>query len=403
MISRCKNSPECAHRHQHTVGVIIEKCLVSPYDGQPYKLIDAEREFIRHAFQLDSDGRLKFPLWVYSAIKKSRKTEFAALLMPTLLLLYGGKYAEGFIVANDLGQAIDRVFSAVKRICQASPLLRNEFTATQDKIVFPATSTTIRALACSPDGIAGGHPTIYTFDEAWTFSERAERMFHQLIPVPSRKVSCPLVTSHAGFSEGLLFDLYQRAQRLPVVGKDLYAGNGLLCFWNHEPLHPWQTEKWLEEMRRELPADEFARMIENHFVSSSSNFITPEQWDACVTLSASPQCHPHMPVMIGLDVATKRDSTAIVVVNGEKDNGVRVDDHKILLPAPGQPVDLERVEQVLLDYKNKYPNCTIIYDPHEMELMAQRLKRLGVRTEEFPQTPSALSALTQNLYDLIRY
>jgi hypothetical protein len=110
-----------------------------------------------------------------------------------------------------------------------------------------------------------------------------------------------------------------------------------------------------------------------------------------------------MPVMIGLDIGIKRDSTAIVVVNGEKDNGVRVDDHKIFLPAPGQPVDLERVEQVLLDYKKKYPNCMIIYDPREMELMAQRLKRLGIRTEEFLQTPSALSALTQNLYDLIRY
>jgi hypothetical protein len=102
------------------------------------------------------------------------------------------------------------------RICQTSPLLRNEFTATQEKIVFP----------CK------------------TFSERAERMFHQLIPVPSRKsVAVSSRRMPASPKACSLINFYQRAQRLPVVGKDLYAGNGLLCFWSHEPLHPWQTEQ----------------------------------------------------------------------------------------------------------------------------------------------------------------
>lgn len=68
----------------------IEECLISPYNGEPYRLVEAERQFIKHAFQLDADGRLLYPMLVYSAPKKSRKSEFASLLTITMMLLFGG-------------------------------------------------------------------------------------------------------------------------------------------------------------------------------------------------------------------------------------------------------------------------------------------------------------------------
>jgi phage terminase large subunit-like protein len=56
--------------------------------------------------------------------KKSGKTTLAALVMITIILLYGGRFAEGYCVANDLEQAVSRVFTMVCRIVEASPLLR---------------------------------------------------------------------------------------------------------------------------------------------------------------------------------------------------------------------------------------------------------------------------------------
>src|SRR6516165_1391130 len=88
-------------RYRNDPAAFIEECLISPYDGEPYKLNASERAFIALAFQRDDDGRLKYPLLVYSAIKKSRKTEFSALFTIALLLLLGDRYAEGFFVAND--------------------------------------------------------------------------------------------------------------------------------------------------------------------------------------------------------------------------------------------------------------------------------------------------------------
>jgi hypothetical protein len=136
----------------------IEECLISPYDGQPYRLIEAERAFIGHAFQLDSDGRLLYPLLLYSAIKKSRKTELAALITITLIVLFGDRYAEGYIVANDRTQAIDRCYTGCQRVLEASPLFRREVKFTQDKITFIATGSTITAIPNDAAGLAGCHP-----------------------------------------------------------------------------------------------------------------------------------------------------------------------------------------------------------------------------------------------------
>jgi phage terminase large subunit-like protein len=145
----------------------IEECLLSPYDGQPYRLIDAERQFIQFAFQFDDDGRLRHPLMLFSAIKKSRKTELAALLTITTVLLFGGRFAEAFVCANDEQQAIARCFTACCRIVEASPLLKREAVILADKIGFSATQSSITAIANDYTGIAGGHPTISVFDELW--------------------------------------------------------------------------------------------------------------------------------------------------------------------------------------------------------------------------------------------
>jgi hypothetical protein len=82
----------------------IETHLYDPETGKRFKLLPAEREFLRHALATGSDGRLLYPEQIFGAIKKSGKTGFAAILVITILLLYGGRYAEAYCVANDFEQ-----------------------------------------------------------------------------------------------------------------------------------------------------------------------------------------------------------------------------------------------------------------------------------------------------------
>ena len=59
---------------------------------------------------------------------------------------------------------------------------------------------------------------------------------------PTRKIAARLTVTYAGF-EGesvLLEELRHRGKEQPLIGEDLYGGNGLLMFWSHKPIAPWQ-------------------------------------------------------------------------------------------------------------------------------------------------------------------
>jgi phage terminase large subunit-like protein len=385
----------------------ITEVLRRPKDGKPFELFPAQRQWFDHCWQMQDDGRLKYPEQLLSWIKKTGKTTTAAMQMLTTLLVFGGRHAQGFCVASDLQQAQERVFADIKQIIEASPLLKPEAVITQSRIVFPQTGAVIQAIGADSAGAAGARPCFISFDEAHTITtERARRLFDEMIPITlgeTQKISCRLTTSHAGYDDStLLRELYDKGTALDEVEPGLRAGNSMLFTWRHECLSPWQTEQWLAEQRKLTRPIQFLRHFENQFVSSETSFISGEMWDACTTLSAPPPSNPMMPVFIGIDASTKRDSTAIVVVNGQND-GVRVVDHKIFVPSTDNPIDFEVVERVLLDLKKKYPLCTIVFDTSQLAFMMQRLSRAGLKTEEFVQNPANLSAMTQNLYDLIRY
>ena len=228
----------------------IAETLIDPETRAPFQLLPAERAFLNHAFLTDASGRLVYPEQVFSAPKKSGKTGFAALHTLTMCLLFGGQYAEGYCVANDLEQAQGRVFLAIKRIVESSPELRAIARVFSDRVEFPITGASIAALASDYAGAAGANPTISTFDELWGYtSERSRRLWDEMVPPPTRKIACRLTTTYAGF-EGestLLEELYKRGLAQPQIGADLHAGDGLLMFWSHVPVAPWQSVEWVEQ------------------------------------------------------------------------------------------------------------------------------------------------------------
>ena len=281
--------------------------------------------------------------------------------MLTSTLVFGGRYGEGYCIANDEEQAQGRVFQAVRRIVDKSPLLRREAKVTQSRIEFPATGATITAIATDYVGAAGANPTISTFDELWGYtSERSRRLWDEMVPSPARKISCRLTVTYAGFeSESqLLEELYKRGLNLPAVGPDLFAGDGLLMYWTHEPVAPWQDFRWLAEMRRTLRPNQYLRMIENRFVSTESNFIDMDWFDACVDPGARMlSSNPALPVFIGIDASFKHDSTAIVVVTWDNPaKKARLVWHRIFQPTKDEALNFEAtIEATILQLASTKP------------------------------------------------
>ena len=93
-----------------------------------------------------------------------------------------------------------RVFTMVRRIIEASPLLKREAKITADRITFPGIDATIAAIASDAGSAAGSQRTISVFDELWAYtSERARRLWDEMVPPPTRKIACRFTCTYAGY------------------------------------------------------------------------------------------------------------------------------------------------------------------------------------------------------------
>jgi hypothetical protein len=119
-------TPVRLKRWRAAPSAFIEELLHDPETGKPYRLLPAERRFLKLAFKFGRHGRLLYPEQLYACPKKSGKTVFAALHALTTALLFGGHFPEVICAANDFDQAQGRVFEAIKRVVECSPALKAE-------------------------------------------------------------------------------------------------------------------------------------------------------------------------------------------------------------------------------------------------------------------------------------
>lgn len=385
----------------------ITDVLRDPQTGRPFALYPAQVEFVRRAFTLRPDGSLPYPELIFSAPKKSGKTGLAAMLAIYVAIVIGGRLAEVYCLSNDYEQSVGRVFEAARRIVEASPLLRDSAKVTADRIEFTSTGSFIQACASDYSGFAGANPSLCIFDELWGYvSERAQRLWDEAVPSPTRKVSGRLTVSYSGF-EGestLLESLYKKAIAGEQIASDLYESPGMLAFWTHECPAPWQTDAWREQMRQQLRPNAYLRLIENRWVSSESSFVGIDQWNRCVDSELSPiLAEPSLRVWCGVDASVKHDSTAVVACTFDQTAArVRLVWHRVFQPSPDDPLDFERdIEDTLIALRRRFYLQDVRYDPYQMAATAQRLASQGLPMVEFPQTSPNLTAASQNLFELI--
>ncbi len=146
-------------------------------------------------------------------------------------------------------------------------------------------------------------------------------------------------------------------------------------------------------------------MIENRWVTSESSFVEMDWFDACVDASVRPiVADPNLPIWLGVDASTKRDSTAIVAWTWDADtNRCRLVWHRIFQPTKENPLDFEAtVENTLLEMRNQFDVREIRYDPYQLVAVAQRLTKAGLPMVEFPQSVPNLTEASSNLYELIK-
>jgi len=143
----------------------------------------------------------------------------------------------------------------------------------------------------------------------------------------------------------------------------------------------------------------------NIWSSNKEIFISKKDVEACI----DPNLFPALPdkkikIIVAVDIGLKHDSTGIVAV--EKNlflNKIKLINVKKFQGRPGKEVDLEeQVEGHIKKLNDDFDLVEVRYDPYQFKRSAQTLEKAGIRMVEYPQTLDRLTAMSQNLYDLIR-
>lgn len=400
--------------------------------GRTIDLLPHQKALLRLFMSRGPDGRRPKNL-IYSAVKKSGKTTIAALLT-RYFAETGPPMSEIYCAANDLEQATNRVFQAVRVSIELDPAARKQWRFTEHELRF-SNGTFIRALASDYKGESGANPRLTVWTELWGFEhERARRLFEELTPVPTQE-SFRIVETSAGYEgqSDLLRDLFELGKSGgQMTAGELTGATGapLGCFveapdpdspvpiWRSEQASlvmywdqglaarrmPWQQgedgARYYAEQEKTLRPSQFRRLHLNDWTEGEEAFVPIAWWDACE--EEVPELDRRTPLVIGVDGAVSGDGFAFV---GVTRHPARHDDVAVRLwalwePPPGGKIDFSEPYQELLELIDQHNVVQICFDPFQLEHFMQRLQG-RVWTSDFDQGAKRNLA-DKTLFDLIR-
>ncbi len=327
--------------------------------------------------------------------KKSGKSTLAAMIV-SWFLFWGEDFSEVYLAARDKDQASWIIFSKLVKAIEMNPQMLSQCRITKDSVELTRKGSILR---CLPTDVSasGLNPNLVVFDELWSYEyESMRRFFEEMTTVPTRKAPLLLIVSYAGYDEdSLLYELYQKG----LKGKDAT----FFFYWSHLNQMPWQTKEYLIQQQGRLRKNTYLRLHENRWTASEEAFIDMEEWDACVEgKHRSILPNKEVEVVVGVDIGISHDCSAVVAVTRDE-NKIKLACHRSWQPSKKEKLDLEEsVESYIKDLVRNYTVREVRYDPYQFTRSSQTLAKQGINMVEFPQTTDRLTAMSQNLYDLVK-
>lgn len=376
--------------------------------GHPLDFTDWQRWLIDSLLERDRNGRLRYRRALVGLPRKQGKS-----LMGSSLALYGllaGEAgAEVYSAAGDRKQA-RIVFNEAREQVMKSPVLSNYCKVYRDVIEVPAYGAIYRALSADAKLQAGLNPSMVIFDELWV--QRTEDLWDQLTLGSGARVD-PLVVAitTAGY------DLNTLCGRMYEYGKRCAAGEQddkqFGFFWWEAPPDcdiadekVWRTsnpniaEKLLdiEEMRsavKQSSEASFRRFRLNQWVRSSQSWLPAGAWERLV---GDVVLDPTAETYVGIDMALKHDSIAVVMAQPQGD---MIAVHAKIWDTQQMAVDVSMIEDYLRQIHRQYRIMEFAYDPAYFQRSAEALSDDGLNMVEYPQTGSRMVPACGNAYELI--
>lgn len=315
--------------------------------------------------------------------------------------------AEVYNVAGSKEQA-RILFDSGRGMIQRNPLLLSQSKVYRDAIEHKETGSVWRVLAADPKLAHGPSPSLAVIDELWV--HRDPELYEAFASAGAARVQPLLLTiTTAGWDrDSIAYRMYLRGRKRErgfyyrwweaPAGADLDDREA----WRAANPSSWVTDDYLEgELRRARALGneaQFRRWHLNQWTSGQEAALP-----AHVVDKGSKK--PHIPegstVVVGVDTAPKRDSTAVAIVRRD-DEGVH---HVRVILMRADPdtgyLDYAALEDLLRELCRRFEVERILVDPYNMLRSMIMLVDEGLPIEEFPQGDARMVPASMNLYELL--
>lgn len=432
---------------QHVIDFIQAYCrhTKGKWRGKPFVLLKWEMLLLYELFEIDPITRLRRYRWAYIEIpKKQGKSELVAALLLYMLIADGEESPEIACGANSDEQA-DLVFGAAKTMCELDDSLA-ALTKRFAKEIVLADNPAAKIVRCSAAVGTNDGPSYSTvaLDELHEFKgERGQGLFNVLTNATgAREQPLVFMITTAGYDEETLCGAYHlHAEKIiagevvdptfyakiyaadPAVLDVLYSADAETVLREHAAAfeaairqanpslgHTVQLAFYRDQFRRK-PRGVFCRYFLGIWTGVEETWLKPGEWDACEV--APFEFDPALPIFLGIDASTAKDSTAVVAGQWAGTAGpnevLRVKAHiwsAPINPQTGKPLDgwripIGEVEATIREYHERYRLLGAAFDPAFITWTASTLEAEGIAMIAMPQTHTRMVGPTQALYELI--
>lgn len=378
--------------------------------GEPMRLADFQKEFLEEAL---ADG---IDLAVLSTPRGNGKSTFGGALSVWAAFdddETGSPQVP--IIATTIGQAIRSCYGVAVSMVKHDPELLSRaliYTGISTPRVFvPFNEGELFPMSNDPDGLQGldytvgivdeiGFQPVVTWDSLRLASGKRERSLGIGVGTPGLDRDNALWQIRKAIHEGnvlpgLVFREYAAPEGCELTDRQAWRiGNPAIAAG-------YLRESALDTDVGLTPEGHFRIFRLGQWYEGVDSWLGPNGrviWDG---LADPYDFEADAPTWVGVDVGIKRDSTAVVAVQRDDANRLRVMS-RVWLPTADQPVDVTDVMEHIRELARAYSVQAVSFDARFFDVPAKMLEDEGLPMVEVPQSVEKMTAICGALLETIK-
>ena len=404
----------------HNVIRFLEEFLTlgGSYFGQPFEVLDFQREVINDIYRLDDEGKRRHRTYLLGLPRKNAKTTLAAALGVYHLIADDADPAPVAIAAAGDRQQARLVFDEVRRMIQANEDLASVCTVYRNEVKCHRNGGTFRVVSADAGLQQGLNPSFVVIDE-YHVHKTAELFDALTLGSATRSQPLTLVISTAGFDlESPLGRLYRYGAK--VTSGEIEDPSFGMTWWGpaeneeydlHDPevwarFNPawahFMNQGEFESAHRRTAQAPFIRYRLNGWTKAENSWLPAGVFEG---LASERRLEPGEPVVLGFDGAWQSDSTALVACSVEEPRHIEIiglwekpDDQS----AMGWRTPVHEVYSTITDAFEKFSVVELAADPWRFEQSLASLAEEGYPVVEFPTgSVQRMTQATQAMFDAV--